>query len=103
VERYRPNEKVIAGWGLKIDGANFQRGRGCPACMGTGYRGRTGIFEIVLNDEEVQDMILRGMPAQEIGRILKQKGKLRTLKEDAMSKVLSGVTTIEEASAAVMV
>jgi type IV pilus assembly protein PilB len=43
------------------------------------------------------------MPAQEIGRILKQKGKLRTLKEDAMSKVLSGVTTIEEASAAVMV
>jgi type IV pilus assembly protein PilB len=103
MERYRPNEKVIAGWGLKVDGANFQRGRGCPACMGTGYRGRTGIFEIVLNDEEVQDMILRGMPAQEIGRILKQKGKLRTLKDDAMSKVLSGVTTIEEASAAVMV
>ncbi len=103
VERYRPNEKVTAAWGLQIDGANFQRGRGCPACMGTGYRGRTGIFEIVLNDEEVQDMILRGMAAQEISRILKQKGKLRTLKDDAMSKVLSGVTTIEEASAAVMV
>ena len=103
VERYRPNEKVIAAWGLKIDRANFQRGRGCPACMGTGYRGRTGIFEIVLNDEEVQDMILRGMAAQEISRILTQKGKLRTLKDDAMSKVLSGVTTIEEASAAVMV
>ncbi|HQG84448.1 MAG TPA: GspE/PulE family protein, partial [Syntrophales bacterium] len=68
VERYRPNEKVIAAWGLKIDRANFQRGRGCPACMGTGYRGRTGIFEIVLNDEEVQDMILRGMAAQEISR-----------------------------------
>ena len=102
VERYRPNEKVIAAWGLQVDGANFQRGRGCPACMGTGYRGRTGIFEIVLNDEEVQDMILRGMAAQEISRILKQKGKLRTLKDDAMSKVLSGVTTIEEASAAVM-
>jgi type IV pilus assembly protein PilB len=103
MERYRPNEKIVAGWGLKVDGANFQRGRGCPACMGTGYRGRTGIFEIVLNDEEVQDMILRGIPAQEISRLLKQKGKLRTLKEDAMSKVLSGVTTIEEASAAVMV
>ena len=103
VERYRPNEKVIAAWGPNVDGANFQRGRGCPACMGTGYRGRTGIFEIVLNDEEVQDMILRGMAAQEISRILKQKGKLRTLKDDAMSKVLTGVTTIEEASAAVMV
>ncbi len=103
IERYRPNEKVIAGWGLKADGANFQRGRGCPACMGTGYRGRTGIFEIVLNDEEVQDLILRGIAAQEISRILKQKGKLRSLKDDAMSKVLSGVTTIEEASAAVMV
>jgi type IV pilus assembly protein PilB len=103
MERYRPNEKIVAGWGLKVDGANFQRGRGCPACMGTGYRGRTGIFEIVLNDEEVQDMILRGIPAQDISRLLKQKGKLRTLKDDAMSKVLSGVTTIEEASAAVMV
>jgi type IV pilus assembly protein PilB len=103
MERYRPNEKVIAAWGLKVDGVNFQRGRGCPACMGTGYRGRTGIFEIVLNDEEVQDLILRGVPAQEITRILKQNGKLRTLKDDAMSKVLSGVTTIEEASAAVMV
>ena len=103
MERYRPNEKIVAGWGLEVDGANFQRGRGCPACMGTGYRGRTGIFEIVLNDEEVQDMILRGIPAQEITRLLKQNGKLRTLKDDAMSKVLSGVTTIEEASAAVMV
>ena len=48
IERYRPNEKVVVGWGLEADGANFQRGRGCPACMGTGYRRRTGIFEIVL-------------------------------------------------------
>jgi type IV pilus assembly protein PilB len=103
MERYQPNEKVIAAWGFEIDTANFHRGRGCPACMGTGYRGRTGIFEIVVNDEEVQDMILRGVSAQEISRILKQTGKLRTLRDDAMSKVASGITTIEEASAAVMV
>jgi type IV pilus assembly protein PilB len=103
-EPYKPNPKVIDAWGLNgVKEGQFQRGRGCPACMGTGYRGRTGIFEILLNDDMVQDMILKGASAQEIHRSAKQAGRLRTLKEDAVIKVLSGVTTLEEAASAVMV
>jgi len=103
-EPYKPNEKVIEAWGLNgVKDGQFQRGRGCPACMGTGYRGRTGIFEILLNDELIQDMILKGASAQEINRAAKQEGRLRTLKEDAVVKVLNGITTLEEAASAVMV
>jgi type IV pilus assembly protein PilB len=51
----------------------------------------------------VQDMILRGASAQEINRAAKQAGRLRSLKEDAVIKVLNGVTTLEEAASAVMV
>ncbi len=103
-EPYKPNPKVMDAWGLNgVKEGQFQRGRGCPACMGTGYRGRTGIFEILLNDDMVQDMILRGASAQEINRAAKQAGRLRSLKEDAVIKVLNGVTTLEEAASAVMV
>jgi len=103
-EPYKPNQKVVDAWGLNgVKDGQFQRGRGCPACMGTGYRGRTGLFEILLNDELVQDMILKGASAQEINRAAKQTGKLRTLREDAVIKVLNGVTTLEEAASAVMV
>ena len=103
-EPYRPNEKVVEAWGLNgVKDGQFQRGRGCPACMGTGYRGRTGLFEILLNDDLIQDMIIKGASAQEIHRAAKQAGRLRTLREDAVIKVLNGVTTLEEAASAVMV
>ena len=71
--------------------------------MNTGYRGRTGIFEVLANDEMVQEMILGRKSAQEITRAAIAAGKLRTLKEDAVNKVLQGITTFEEAASAVMV
>ena len=102
-ESYRPNERILEAWGLNgVKDADFQRGRGCPACMGTGYRGRTGVFEILLNDDMVQDMILKNASAQDINRAAKQAGRLRSLKDDATVKVLKGITTIEEAASAVM-
>jgi len=54
-------------------------------------------------DEMVQDMILRRKTAQEISRATKQAGKMTTLQEDAAKKVLDGITTIEEATSAIMV
>jgi len=102
-EPYSPPKEVLAHWGLdKIEGANFQRGRGCFQCMGTGYKGRTGIFEVLVIDEMVQDMILKRKSAQEITRAAHQVGRLRTLKEDAADKVLKEITTLEEAALAVM-
>jgi type IV pilus assembly protein PilB len=70
--------------------------------MGTGYKGRTGIFEVLVIDEMVQDMILKRKSAQEITRTAHQVERLRTLKEDAADKVLKGITTLEEAALAVM-
>ncbi len=71
--------------------------------MDKGYKGRTGVYEILLIDEMVQDMILNRKSSQEIARAAVQKGKLTTLKEDAAKKILQGITTIEEAASAVIV
>jgi len=102
-EPYKPPEKVLAQWGLDgEDGANLQRGRGCFNCMGTGYKGRTGIFEVLVIDEMIQDLILKNKSAQEISRAAQQAGRLRSLKEHAIDKVLEGETTLEEAASAVM-
>jgi len=102
-ESYRPAESALVAWGLdKAENPNFQRGKGCYQCMNTGYKGRTGIFEVLVNDEPVQEMILKRMSAQEITRAAVVAGRLRTLKDDAAVKVLQGITTLEEAASAVM-
>jgi type IV pilus assembly protein PilB len=103
-ESYQPPERALKQFGLtELEGANFQRGKGCFNCMNTGYKGRIGVFEILLIDDIVQDMIIRKQPAQEITRAVQQMGRLRTLKEDAALKVFEGMTTLEEAASAVMV
>jgi type IV pilus assembly protein PilB len=103
-EPYRPPESALAAWGLNgVENPNFQRGKGCYQCMNTGYKGRTGIFEVLVNDETIQELIIKRSSAQEVNRIAAAEGKLRTLKEDAAQKVLQGITTLEEAASAVMV
>ena len=104
IEPYRPPEEALTAWGIdRVENASFQRSRGCPQCMNTGYRGRTGIFEILINDEMIHHMILKGNTAQEITRAVKEAGMLRTLRDDAASKVVQGITTLEEAASTVMV
>ena len=103
-EPYVPTEKELTFWGLAPDSeAHFMRGKGCMSCRDTGYRGRTGIFEVLLIDEMVQQMIVESRTSHEITRAVQERGHLRTLKQDAADKVLRGITTLEEASAAVMV
>ncbi len=103
-ESYRPAEAALVAWGLdKEENADFQRGAGCYQCMNTGYKGRTGIFEVLVNDEMIQELILKRHSAHEITRAAIAAGKLRTLKDDASGKVLQGITTLEEAASAVMV
>ena len=100
---YKPPEAVLKYWGLdKIEGANFMQGTGCFNCMDKGYKGRTGIYEVLVIDDMVKDLILNGKSAQEISRAAQQAGMLNTLKEDAARKVVEGTTTLEEAVSAVM-
>ncbi|HOG15891.1 MAG: Type II secretion system protein E [Syntrophaceae bacterium PtaU1.Bin231] len=103
-EPFTPPEKALLEWGLQdAKDANFQRGRGCNQCLQTGYKGRTGVFEVLVNDEMIQEMILRRLPSQEIARAAISTKRIHTLKEDAARKVLLGMTTLEEAASAVMV
>jgi type IV pilus assembly protein PilB len=102
-ERYQPPLAALISVGLdKAENGTFMRGRGCNQCLNTGYKGRTGIFEVLINDEMIQRMILEKRSAQEITFEAKRNGKLRSLQEDAAAKVLLGVTTLEEAATAVM-
>jgi type IV pilus assembly protein PilB len=104
-ESYLPSQKALSAFGITDEDANkstFQRGTGCYQCKNTGYKGRTGLFEVLANDEIVQDMILKKSSSQEITKAAVDAGRLRTLREDAAEKVMLGITTLEEAASAVM-
>ena len=73
----------------------FYRGRGCPHCRGTGYRGRIAFHELVLITEEIRQLITERKSAQEITRAAARAG-YRPLRYDGLRKVLLGLTTIDE-------
>ncbi len=80
-----------AGAGL----AHVYRGAGCAECRGTGFRGRIGIYELLVMTEEIRVELLRERGAGELRRIA-QAGGMRTLREDGLRLVQAGVTTPEE-------
>ncbi|MGC8842697.1 MAG: GspE/PulE family protein [bacterium] len=81
--------------GLSEKTYTFYRGRGCEKCRQTGYIGRTGIFEFMVVDDEIRDLILKRVPAHII-REAAAKAGMKSLKEDAFEKVLLGITSWEE-------
>ncbi|EKB27753.1 GspE/PulE family protein [Aeromonas dhakensis] len=75
--------------------ANWKKAVGCPHCHHTGYRGRLGIYELVALDGELQQLVNRQAPLQEIKSLIRQQGQ-RTLFEDGLIKASRGLTSIEE-------
>jgi type II secretory ATPase GspE/PulE/Tfp pilus assembly ATPase PilB-like protein len=71
------------------------KGAGCPECKESGYKGRVGIFELMMVDERFHDPILRRAGAPEYLRLAREKG-MRTMFEDGLIKAVHGQTTIEE-------
>jgi type IV pilus assembly protein PilB len=101
---YQPPPEALKFWGLDtVENANFQQGKGCFSCMHTGYKGRTGIYEVLVIDDLVQDLILKRASAHEITRAVKEATGFTTLKDNAAEKVIQGITSLEEAASAVMV
>lgn len=95
---YKPTAKMLSRLNIKPSqqkNRKFYRGRGCPHCLNTGYRGRTGIYELLPITEDVRKAVLTHAEAHEIKSIALKEGMI-TLFEDGTQKVLSGVTTIEE-------
>jgi len=74
----------------------FRYGRGCPACKGTGFKGRTAIYEFLIVSEPLQQLILKRASSHEIARIAQETGKMRTLRQDGWQKILAGLTTPQE-------
>ena len=97
-EPYEPGDRELRVLRLSpkdIEGATFRKGRGCSECSMTGYRGRWGIFEIFLIDDDVRKMIYEKVSSVEIREYARGHG-MRTLREDGLRKAFSGMTTLEE-------
>ena len=77
----------------------FYHHRGCDECSNTGYRGRIGIFELMMIDEPVRREILNNSDAKAIQRVAQQQG-MRLLREDGARQVVAGITSVEEVLAA---
>jgi type II secretory ATPase GspE/PulE/Tfp pilus assembly ATPase PilB-like protein len=73
---------------------------GCPSCAGIGYKGRVGIHELMINNEDLTEAINGGVDVAELKRVAVNNG-MKTLHQDSMLKVQNGVTTMEEALATV--
>uniref|UniRef100_A0A7V4DEU7 protein-secreting ATPase n=1 Tax=Candidatus Caldatribacterium californiense TaxID=1454726 RepID=A0A7V4DEU7_9BACT len=81
--------------GGKEDHLVLFRGKGCPECNKTGYRGRIAVSEVLVMDDDLRALVLRNATEREITEKACEKG-MRTLRENAIRKVLRGVTTLEE-------
>lgn len=96
--KYKPTPEEIADFGLTpkdLPGGLLYRGTGCEECAKTGYRGRKGIYELMLMDEEIQRVVLRGGDSDAVRKVALEKGMM-SLREYGKIKVIEGLTTIEE-------
>ncbi len=78
-----------------MDTATLMKGRGCPVCGGTGYKGRVGIYEIFQVGEDIQHLIYKKMSADVI-RAAARKAGMITLREDGLRKAAAGITSLQE-------
>ena len=95
-ERYKPDAGAASLLAQKPVGTLvLEHGRGCAACRNTGYRGRTGIFELLVVTDDVRQALLKTPNGTALRELAREHGMI-TLKQDGWRKVQAGVTTIEE-------
>jgi len=95
---YTPPEQVIEESGMSpemIASAKFRKGKGCNSCQKTGYRGRIGIYEMLMIDARVRQMIFENTSTNLVRDYAISKG-MSTLYMDGLDKVAQGITTFEE-------
>lgn len=98
-EPYQPTDEALSqnGFPQEIMGKNatLYRSVGCPRCNNTGYKGRLGIYEVMLVSEAIERLTVERKSADEIARVAQAEGML-SLREDGIDKVLKGITSMEE-------
>ncbi|MHC4788794.1 MAG: GspE/PulE family protein [Planctomycetota bacterium] len=99
-EEYEPSPEAILSVGLRpedVEGKKFYRGRGCDRCNNIGYYGRLGIFEILLINDELREMMLQDSSTQEVRAASRRMG-CRSLRQSGLLAIYDGLTTIDEIS-----
>lgn len=91
-----PRAEYVNYLGVQGMSINYQRGAGCPECAGTGYRGRIGVFEVLVFDDELRAMIVDKASMSELQAYAERSG-MTTLRQNAINLVMQGVTTVDEA------
>ncbi len=97
-ESYTPPIEAIKRFGLSAytdSEITFYKGRGCDHCKMTGYRGRQGIFEVLVISDRIRGLILQRASTAEIRQAAMEEG-MKTMQDDGLRKVLDGITSIEE-------
>jgi type IV pilus assembly protein PilB len=95
---HRPSEASQEAAGITAEmaaTATFMKGKGCSNCNKSGYRGRLGIFELMLMTSKIRELSYQGASTQDLRRAAIAQG-MSTLYQDGINKVLRGITTLEE-------
>ena len=97
-QEYMPTDEMLWQLGLtreQVAGRTFFYGKGCDQCLNTGYRGRTGVFEIMVMDDLLRDVIMKRSSTNAIRQLAVERG-MRTLRRSGLLHIFDGLTTIEE-------
>ena len=94
---YSPGSEYLKYFGLENTPSRFVRGQGCDKCKKTGFLGRVGIFEVFEFDNGLRSLIVEKAPMRSLEEYVEGAG-MKTLKQDAVEKILAGITTAEEAA-----
>ena len=96
---YKPSDEEVELLSLKASGpgekVEIYKGKGCPACSDTGFKGRIGIFELLTMTDAMREMVLNNASSTQIAQKAREMG-MRSLKDDGLEKVRRGYTTIQE-------
>ena len=95
---YNPSEATLQAAGVTpemVARATFSRGKGCGNCQGSGFRGRLGIYELMLMSSKVRELTFKEAPTEQVRRAAQSEG-MRTLYWDGIEKALKGLTTLDE-------
>ena len=97
-EEVIPGADVLADLEMtsdQLEGKKFYRGKGCEKCNRSGYKGRLGIYELLIMNDEMRDMIIRNASTEEIREAARRNGMV-TLRESGMESIFMGQTTADE-------
>jgi type IV pilus assembly protein PilB len=95
---HQPLDTQIEAAGITpemLKGATFMKGRGCSHCQKSGYKGRLGIFELMVMTSKIRELAFQGAPTQEIRRAAVGQG-MHVMFDDGIQKALRGITTLDE-------